>query len=133
MNTLKRINAPVNGHTYLLEPGDGTRYKFTLIPYGALPATVYGTSWSENPFFLAIDVAYDLVGCGTMTVEMSSAENLPLHLNYLHSPGHGFKHVDKYTLAICILMAHKLATNPSALDEACWYAKENVKRVLNEA
>jgi hypothetical protein len=97
------------------------------------PNAVKTYQWSPvKAFFLAIHIAYDIVGCGIVPMSVSSAEELPNQLNYLRSPGHGFKNVDKYTLAMCILMSHVLVTAEYHVDSACSYAMEHIKEVLNK-
>jgi hypothetical protein len=130
--TVKRTSSPVQGRVYLLEPGDATRYSFTLLPLSPNATKTY--QWSDvKAFFLAIHLAYDLVGCGIVPVAASSAEELPNQLEYLRSPGHGFSHVDKYTLAMCILMSHVLMVAEYHVDHACAYAMAHVHEVLNKA
>jgi len=122
---------------YLLMPGDGTAYRFSILPFNADFQRVRAVTDNPNAILVTgnyvmdsgvnqnceefVKLAIDMpggVGLGTVPLSMLSSNDLGI--DYLKT--HGFGAVDPYTLVAVLLAVKVLATGyhqtPEKLTEA---------------
>lgn len=99
---------------YVLEPGDGTRYDFSITACSEHNSTLTGVGDGKDFVTLTI---YSTLGCGSYEVRRDALRHPESHfIGYLRS--HSFCMVPEYTIAAVLLAASVLIDKPLSLNDA---------------
>jgi len=107
---------------YLIEPGDATAYRFGFCYFPAEPKEAYildsgvGLEPRDSYIMAYIKMPY---GTGICTLLIGQVTTLAFH-KYVagYARGHGWDHVNAYTLRAVLFALSVLIVNPEAIDEA---------------
>jgi hypothetical protein len=100
---------------YMLQPGDGTRYRFGIANLDGTGEVISGIGNGNDYFLLVILSEY---GSGNAVLGRWMVKDVQHH-DIGYAQGHGMRNVNEYTLTACLLAAGVLLDNPSDLDGAC--------------
>jgi len=124
----RNVVADTNVHNYLMQPGDGTLYRFgfaeyprgkDLFKYGDAYILESGVSGAPDEYiwFYINMSSGGGVGCALKSSLRDFLDAYPMHyFNYQKS--HGFYHVNDYTLAAILLALGVLIDDPSDVNAA---------------
>jgi hypothetical protein len=124
---------------YLIEPGDGTLYRFS---YGHVPVNRAEMGYLGAQYIIASGISQEpedwiLVGiqmtnAGLGVINRRDLAHWPAYDNAYYnmkSPGNGFEHVDNYT-CIAILFALKALVGGATIDVAAQEMRKAKEKVL---